>query len=403
VNQASAIAATQAVWRFLHNDRITLPVLAEPLHEVARQWRRHHPTPWALVIHDWSALSYPKHVSKQDSKSHGSKYSRGYDLSTLLVVDGSTGDPIAPVEMELRTADAIYSSRTKPVSAHHSRLDNVLPAMQSVDGVVGRDRVMHIIDREADSLPHFRNWQADQHCFLVRARDSRSVRCLGHDVNLASIPQQLQAQNQFRRVGEVRCRTQTAVQYVAESQVVLDRPGWRTRGGRRERVNERMPGDSLTLRLIISRIDADDGQVLAQWCLLSNAPDDIPAETLAQWYYWRWRIESFFKLLKSGGQAVEQWQQETGVAIAKRLMVAAMACTLVWKLERVTESNAIRFRTFLIRLSGRQMKYGKNSTAPALLAGLWVYLAMLEALEQHTAADLQAMKQYLHLARSDTG
>ena len=27
------------------------------------------------------------------------------------------------------------------------------------------------------------------------------------------------------------------------------------------------------------------------------------------WYYWRWKIESFFKLLKSAGQQLESWQQ----------------------------------------------------------------------------------------------
>lgn len=403
VDQASAFAATQAAWRFLHNDRITLPQLMTPLHEVARQWRQEQSTRWALIIHDWSALSYPTHLSKRDSKSHGSEYSRGYDLGTLLLVDGAAGDPVAPVAMELRTADAIYSSRVEPVSTQDSRLDTIRQSMQSLDGVLGRERVVHIIDREADSLPHFRDWQADQRCFLVRARDSRRVRWHGNNVNLASIPQQLQTQNQFRRVGEVRCRTQIAVQSVAETNIVLDRPGWRTRGGRRERVNQRRPGDSLTLRLVISRICDSNGDLITQWLLLTNAPNEVNAETLAQWYYWRWRIESFFKLLKSAGQAVEQWQQETGAAIAKRLLVAAMACALVWKLERVTSPDAIRFRTLLVRLSGRQMKYGKTFTAPALLSGLWVYLAMLDALDQHTIADLQAMKQHLRLLTTDTG
>ena len=61
------------------------------------------------------------------------------------------------------------------------------------------------------------------------------------------------------------------------------------------------------------------------------------------------------------------------------------------------------FRTFLVRLSGRQMKYGTTYTAPSLLAGLWVYLGMLDALEQYTVADLQAMKQHLRLTHRDTG
>jgi hypothetical protein len=46
--------------------------------------------------------------------------------------------------------------------------------------------------------------------------------------------------------------------------------------------------------------------------------------------YWRWKIESFFKLLKSAGQNLESWQQETGLAIAKRLLVVSMACVLAY-------------------------------------------------------------------------
>ena len=99
------------------------------------------------------------------------------------------------------------------------------------------------------------------------------------------------------------------------------------------------------------------------------------------WYYWRWRIESLFKLLKSAGQQVEHWKQPSGEAIAKRLVVAAMACALVWRLERQPSPAAVTLRALLVQLSGRQMKWGQESTAPALLAGLWVLLAMVEALE----------------------
>jgi IS4 transposase len=45
---------------------------------------------------------------------------------------------------------------------------------------------------------------------------------------------------------------------------------------------------------------SEDGEVLAEWLLLSNIKD-VDAATLALWYYWRWQIECFFKLLKSAG------------------------------------------------------------------------------------------------------
>ena len=58
----------------------------------------------------------------------------------------------------------------------------------------------------------------------------------------------------------------------------------------------------------------------------------------------------------------------------------------------------------LVQLSGRQMKRGKEYTTPALLAGLWVLLAMIEALEQHGVEELRQFKQMvLGAAEEDTG
>lgn len=399
LDDASAFAATQAAWRFWQNERLTLPLLVEPLQQVVRHWRTRKPSAWALLIQDWSALSYPTHTGKKDRKCHGSVFSKGYDLGTTLVVDGSRGDPVAPVEIELRTAQAVYTSRTTPPAAEYSRLDNILPAMQVRDALGLGERVIHVIDREADSLAHYRDWQADGRCFLVRAEGTRKVRWQGQEWLLA----QLAGRLTFRRCREVSYHGHSAVQHVAQADVVLDRPAWRKRRRGQRVVNERVPGPPLSLRLIVSRVCDGRGQTVAVWYLLSNAPAAVTDETLALWYYGRWRIESLYKLLKRAGQQVEQWQQESGEAIAKRLAVAAMACVVVWQLQRATASPALSFRDLLVRLSGRQMKRGTSHTAPALLSGLWVYLSMLDALQQYSPEQLQAMKVHLDLTKSDTG
>ena len=48
-------------------------------------------------------------------------------------------------------------------------------------------------------------------------------------------------------------------------------------------------------------------------------------------------------------------------------------------------------RSLLVRLSGRQMEWGKEHTAPALLAGLWVLLAMLDLLEHYDLEELRRL------------
>ena len=115
-------------------------------------------------------------------------------------------------------------------------------------------------------------------------------------------------------------------------------------------------------------------------------------------YRWRsgWRIESFFKLLKSGGQQVEAWQQTSGPAILRRLLIASMACVLAWNLERDTSPQGQQMQQVLIRLSGRQIKRSRPVTASALLAGLFVLLPMLELLQEYDGD----LSQLLNLAQT---
>jgi hypothetical protein len=115
------------------------------------------------------------------------------------------------------------------------------------------------------------------------------------------------------------------------------------------------------------------------------------APTIGRWYAWRWRI--VHKLLKSAGTNAEEWQQETGARFLQRLCVVVMACLTVWHLHRDGTPEAKRLRAILIRLSGRQMKYGVESTAPALLAGLEKLLAIDDILED------EDLNEFLSLAR----
>jgi hypothetical protein len=170
--------------------------------------------------------------------------------------------------------------------------------------------------------------------------------------------------------------------------------------GRRRRIVR--VGEPLPLRLVVSEVRAADGTVLARWHLLTNAPAEVDAATVALWYYWRWQVESYFKLLKSAGQQLEHWQQENAKALVRRLLVASMACALVWRLARSTAPAAAAARRLVMRLSGRQVAWGREYTEESLLAGLWVLLAMVEVLKENTPDELQRVADFI-LVGSDTG
>jgi hypothetical protein len=396
-----SFASTQAAWRFYVNKRVTLPVLIEPLLEAAQQWRRQAET-IGLVIHDWSSLKYPGHKSKTDQARLSKSDDLGYELSTALLIDSSNGDPVAPLEIRLVTAETVYSTRTPAPDPDTYRIDQVLPTLQAV-ARLNLGSLVHIIDREADSLEHYRQWHGAGYAFVVRADGERKVRWEEQEITLADLSECLHQQRAFRRSREVLYKGDKAFQHVAETTVILDRPAWKNRRRGGKTVRQRIEGPPIVLRLIVSRVCDARGETVAVWFLLTNVPvTTASASLVALWYYWRWRIESYFKLLKSGGQQLEHWQQETGEAIAKRLLVASMACVMVWKLERDPSVPAVALRELLVKLSGRQMKQDKKYTASALLAGLQVFLAMMEVLDHHNLEDLQNLRE-IFLNKKDTG
>jgi len=377
-----AFSATQATWRFLNNDRVGLPKLIEPVREVGRSRIKQLNSRFALLVHDWCKLSFV--YEKDDATKLTHEKDVGYELTTALLVSADDGSPLAPMEIHLKTGAGVLSTRD-PAPKDVPHLDQVLPTMMASREWKLDKSLLHVIDREADAVDYFRKWHAAGFKFLVRA-DDRRVRWSGKSLLLSEIGRSLALGKAFSKVtDEASYQGKAAQLWVAETQVVLDRPAKKNVKGKRFKV----AGPPLHLRYIVVQLRNWKGQVLAEWKLLTNAPKRVPADHLARCYYWRWRIESYFKLLKSHGQQLEQWQQQTGLAIARRLLVASMACVVVWQLQADETPQAAELKRVLIRLSGRQMKRNRPHTAPALLAGLWVLLSMLALLEHYDLAELK--------------
>ena len=346
---------------------------------------------FVLVMHDWSHVHYPDHTSKKDRIGLGNSSDLGYEMQSSLLVSDRSGQPLAPISISLQAAEGVHCSRSWTVRAARSPLDELQPVMDFVAQRRLAKPAVHIVDAESDSVAHYRSWSAAGHSFLVRA-DDRLVQHEGQMRRLSEIRESLWQRHAFGRAREVTCRGKQGQQWVAETMVTLTRPATPQRRDGQPR--RKIPGKPLPLRLVISVIRGpDDKKDLAVWYLLTNVPEQVEAAQIALWYYWRWDIESYFKLLKSAGQQLEHWQQETATAVIRRLLVASMACVVVWQLARQATPEARQLRDLLIRLSGRQMRRDKDFTMPALLAGMWVLLSMLSLLEQHDVEHLRRLAQ----------
>ncbi len=381
-----SFAHTQAMWRFLANERVTLPQLAAPLIAATREGVGLSCDAYALCVHDWSHLAYRRHSSKRDTKKLSHHKDVGYDLATSLMVSDRTGTPIAAPLHNLVTREGIWTSREPGLRRQAlPHLDELTESIQWLEAQNFGKKLVHIIDRESDSVAHWRHWSASGYRWLSRVKGGSRFTYEGREVSATAIAGNLS----FAYAREVVIGGRKARQFVAEAPVQVTRKARPKRKNAKGKRGSPVPGEAIGARLIVSRVEDEHGKLLATWYLLSNVDAAVPAERLALWYYWRWNIESFFKLMKQAGHHLESWEQETGLAIFKRLLIAVAACVNVWHLMHSATPQAQKTCAFLVRLSGRQMKRRCPVTASALLDGLFKFLNLLKTLETYSLHELQ--------------
>ena len=381
-----AFAHTQALWRFIKNERVTPEELGKPLLAVAHDEVRSHCEEWALCVHDWSRLNYNRHRGKQDRYQMTHATDVGYELQSSLLVSDRDGGPLVAPLQNLVTADGVWQSRSALLQGNDlSHLDELSARIGWLEAQELAKPLVHIIDREADSVAHFRTWNRAGWQWLVRVKEGSRVSAGGYERKLHEVASTLA----FRRVREITVKGRPAQQWLASCEVIVSRKAKPKRSETNGKRRAPQAGEPLALRLVVSRIKDETGTLLAQWYLLTNLPSQVPDEQVALWYYYRWQIESYFKLLKEAGHQLESWEQETGLAVFKRLLIAGAASVLIWRLMRATDEFGQRTREFLVRLSGRQMKPTQPITAPALLDGLFKLFVMLETLQQYSLDELQ--------------
>lgn len=380
-------AATQAAWRFFNNDRVSLHDMIVPIRDAGRQGLQRSTSKYVLAVHDWSKIACGGHSSKKDLACLTHEHDIGYELYSCLTVDAASGIPLAPMELRLDTGSEIHHTLDDPdlvTDGWHT--DQLMGVMEAARSWEVDQKIVHVVDREADSVAHYRLWSQMEELFLVRSQD-RTVLWRGKERRLSSIVRTLLQEDAFEKTKSISFREQAHELRVATTEVTLKRPAKSRKGGKHVDI----PGPPLSLRLVVSRVYNEKGRKQAEWYLLTNTPEDVAAPQIAEWFYWRWRIETFFKLLKSSGFELEHWRQATGAAFARRLLVAAMCCVFIWQLERDDSDDSKEMKTLLIKLSGRQMKRKRPYTAPALLAGLEKLLIMLEILNEHSISEIRAL------------
>jgi hypothetical protein len=378
-----AFSQTQAAWRFLNNDSCTLAELSKPLLKVAHELSETECDAYALLVHDWSHLSYGKHTSKQDTYNT-IKRNIGYLLQTSLMLSDKHGGPLSPLAMNLKDNKQIHSTYSQKSNRNITNLEKLSLQIEWLGEQKFRKKLVHIIDREADSVGFIRS--LGTHYWLIRGKGGNKVLHKEHSKKIQDIAKDLS----YSEMRTIQYKNRKANQYIAETEITITRPAKPEKKGLNgKRVNP-IKGDPVKCRLIVSKIVDEYNKEVAIWYLLSNLIE-VDKATIALWYYWRWSIESYFKLMKSAGMQLESWQQTTSLAIARRILIASMACVWIWRIAHATGPEASKVRKILVRLSGRQMKWGKEFSYPALFAGLWSLLAIDDMITHHGLEEIKSL------------
>jgi hypothetical protein len=390
----------QASWRFFNNKNVTVDALFSSISDNLEIEINNNCDEYLLSISDWSHLDFKKHKSKKELVSKNNKNNSkqlGYDLQSTIGVSDRTGEPIAPIVHNLKTSKKVYSSYNENIDKNLTHLEElVLRAKWIKENLYINKKTVHIVDREADSVAFMRDLNRNKDLFLLRVKSTNKVHYLKEDKEIKQIDL-ADKLGLGKEVKSIKYKKKFVKIYVNECDIEIRRDATKMiidENGKKKL--QKTKGKAIKARFIVERLVDEDNNIVAEWLLVTNILDkSVKAETLATWYYYRWKIESYFKLLKSSGFNLEEWQQEEPIALFRRLLLVSYACMLVWKIANDNSENAKKIREFLILLSGKLIERGKEFTYPALLSGLWAYLQMMDVLELFTKDELLEIKTQL--------
>jgi hypothetical protein len=401
--QTEGMSQVQASYRFYNNENVDFsslnsPIIKDGLEEIEKQCDE-----YVLNAYDWSHLDYKHHHEKEGRVGKKKKTGEqlGYDHQSSLTISDKTGEPIAPLAQNLKIDKQILSTYNEKIDMNLTHLEELVQRTKWIrNSFEINKKIVDIIDREGDSVALMREYELNKWYYLIRAKRNHTVYVekLDKDLKQGELADSL-PKGEFVKSIEYQAKGKKREEvkiYVNEIDIELKRDATKSvinENGKK--TTKKTTGEHIKARLIVERLINKEGEVVAQWILLSNLSKDVPSQKVATWYYYRWKIESYFKLLKSAGFNLEKWQQQKPQAIFRRLLICSQACVLLWKLQQSNEKNAETIKKFLAKISGRLMAWGKDYTAPALLAGLWNFISMMDILTVYDVDELFKMRDEL--------
>ncbi|MGI0480951.1 IS4 family transposase [Geminocystis sp. CENA526] len=284
-----------------------------------------------LMIQDTSDFNFTHHPSKTWKKGFGQtcsqNYVRGLKVHSSLMVS-TQGVPLGICDLQ------IWTREPKKNQKQQQKLSKSLKEKESkrwlrglVDAelaVSPKTKVVTITDREGDIYEMFAMERSDNSELLIRAKHNRRV-----ESELKYLFPSLRASESQGEIEIVLPKTEKrmarkAIATISYTQVKIISP---------QNCVSKQESISVNVLSVVEE-NPPKGEKGIEWILLTTLPianyEDVL--TYIRWYTYRWLIERYHYVLKSGC-GVEKLQLETAERIKKALATyAIVASRLLWLL-----------------------------------------------------------------------
>jgi hypothetical protein len=323
----------ESLYRFFQNDRVTADALLRP-HRTATV-QRCNEYPVVVVAHDTTGLSY--RGKRQGTGPMMGEYGNGFYLHASLAISAD-GDQLPLGITALQTMvrpqvpyfkQELKQQRTAPFESQKWR-----EGVDETASLPFESAVVHVMDREAGSYDVLADMVMTAERFVIRGQRTR----LASKSTKPTLPT-----SSTLELGELLNERETTLTRTVR---LSPRPRNRPHAARVEREAElHIRASSVVLmrptkhyepahiRLNVVQVierNTPEGEEPIEWTLFTTEPIDSN-ENIARvidYYRARWRIEEYFKALKSGC-AIEERQLTTFEALQKAL---AFFAPIAWRL-----------------------------------------------------------------------
>lgn len=341
---AASDGELEAIYRFVNNERVTPGLILQP-HQAAT-WERATGLSTVVAVHDTTEFENDGEAAEELGYITAGR--RGFFGHFSLIL-GEQHEPLGIAAMQtLFRPRRRKSKQTSGFYTHkkkHREMERWLAGIDEVEASrPAGTSVVHVMDRGADSFELFAKLVTAGRRFVVRLRQIRD-RVAAGDADqqewgtLADVADRAKYVCQRRvPLSRRRAKPMPTNQYAPRKQrwatLHIEASKLVLRRGRHLPTTDLPPELELSL-VRVHEVDVPVGEEPVEWWLVTTEPiaTTTDVEAVVDWYRARWKIEEYFKALKTGCGWRER-QLETRDALLNTL---AVLVPIAWHLLAVRD------------------------------------------------------------------